>query len=230
MKRFLPLVLAATAIAGIPVVAQFAVPDIAFDSAADPLKFPDNIHLGEAAGVATNSKGDVIVYTRTGHPTLSLGGARAFAHGGSRLFRSIFGNSFVRSAGLVRIRIARRCGSIRRTTSGRPDVEHGDRPINAQVALLGRKSESENVPARGAAPPPLRGVAGRPGALAGAWAAQGAERRGAVVRDPRPGWRRRCRRPSGPADSRMFNRPSDVAWDAGNFVPTAWATTPGWRN
>ena len=42
------------------------MPEIAFDSAADPLKFPANIHPGEIAGVATNSKGDVFVYTRTG--------------------------------------------------------------------------------------------------------------------------------------------------------------------
>src|SRR3984893_6216869 len=96
MRRLLQLWLASTLVAGVPVVAQFSVPDITFDSAADPLKFPDNIHLGEAAGVATNSKGDVIVYTRTGHPTLSLGGARAFAHGGSRLFQFDRTGKFVR--------------------------------------------------------------------------------------------------------------------------------------
>ena len=55
MRRFLQTALASTFVAGlagltgIPVVAQFAVPEIAFDSAADPLKFPDNIYLGEAA-------------------------------------------------------------------------------------------------------------------------------------------------------------------------------------
>src|SRR3954447_7369594 len=84
------LLLAATAVAAVvtiaPAVAQIAVPEIRYD-AAEPLKFPDNIHLGEAAGVASNSRGDVFVYTRTGHPTVSLGSSRAFAHGGSRLFR-----------------------------------------------------------------------------------------------------------------------------------------------
>ena len=55
-------------------------------SAPDLLKLPDDIYLGEAAGVATNSKGDIFVYTRTGHPTVSLGASRTFAHGGSRLF------------------------------------------------------------------------------------------------------------------------------------------------
>ena len=50
----------------IPLAAQSA-PDIRFRlSVADPLKFPENIHLGEVAGVATDSKGDLFVYTRTG--------------------------------------------------------------------------------------------------------------------------------------------------------------------
>src|SRR3984893_8176149 len=87
MRRLLQLWLASTLVAGVPVVAQVSAPEIPFDSAADPLKFPDNIHLGEAAGVATNSRGDVFVFTRTGHPTISLGTARPFAHGGSRLFQ-----------------------------------------------------------------------------------------------------------------------------------------------
>ena len=45
-----------------------------------------HLHLGEAAGVATNSRGHVFVYTRTGNPTAGLGNSRLFTHGGSRLF------------------------------------------------------------------------------------------------------------------------------------------------
>src|SRR4051812_13268100 len=86
MTRCLPFVLGATLVAGLTLVAQAPVPELPFDSV-DPLKFPDNIHLGEAAGVARNSKGDIFVYTRTGHPTISIGTARPFAHGGSRLFQ-----------------------------------------------------------------------------------------------------------------------------------------------
>src|SRR5580698_10388241 len=97
MRRFVQL--CAMLLLGIPVAGQFSVPEIRFDSAADPLKFPDDVHLGEAAGVATNSKGDVFVYTRTGHPTVSLGGARAFAHGGSRLFEFDRAGKFVREIG-----------------------------------------------------------------------------------------------------------------------------------
>ena len=49
--------------------------------------------------MATNSKGDIFVYTRTGHPTISLGGARAFAHGGSRLFQFDRNGSYTREIG-----------------------------------------------------------------------------------------------------------------------------------
>src|SRR5580704_7704896 len=98
MKFLLPLLLAA--LAGThPALAQTPVPEIAFDSAPNPLALPDDIYLGETAGVATNSKGDIFVYTRTGHPTVSLGGARAFAHGGSRLFEFDRTGKFVREIG-----------------------------------------------------------------------------------------------------------------------------------
>ena len=74
MKRLLPALLAATCLIGIPAVAQ-NVPDIAFDSAANALTTPDDIYLGEVSGVAMDSKGNIYVYNRTGHPTITLGGA-----------------------------------------------------------------------------------------------------------------------------------------------------------
>src|SRR3979490_2763890 len=96
MRRFLPLLLAVTLLAGFPAAAQNAAPAIAFDSAPNPLALPDDIYLGEVGGVAANSKGDIFVYTRTGHPTVSLGGSRAFAHGGSRLFQFDRSGKFLR--------------------------------------------------------------------------------------------------------------------------------------
>src|SRR5258708_14350796 len=98
MKRFLLTALMA-ACGACPATAQGPVPEIAFESAPNPLTLPDDIYLGETAGVATNSKGDVFVYTRTGHPTVSLGGARAFAHGGSRLFQFAPPGKFVPPVG-----------------------------------------------------------------------------------------------------------------------------------
>src|SRR3954467_4524232 len=74
-------------------------PTINFDSAANALTLPDDVYLGEVAGVATNSRGDIFVYTRTGHPTLSMGTARPFAHGGSRLFQFDRNGKFTREIG-----------------------------------------------------------------------------------------------------------------------------------
>jgi len=41
--------------------AQPAVPQIAFDSVVDPIELPKDMSLGEASGVAVNSKGHVFV-------------------------------------------------------------------------------------------------------------------------------------------------------------------------
>src|ERR1700687_1989298 len=99
MRRSLQLLAVAAAIAsGGWLLAQGAVPEITFDSASDFLKWPDNIVMGEAAGVATNSRGDVFVFTRTGDPTVTIGTSRAFAHNGSRLFQFDRSGKFVRES------------------------------------------------------------------------------------------------------------------------------------
>jgi hypothetical protein len=74
------------------------VAEIPFDSAADFLKFPPQIHLGEAAGVATNSKGNLFVYTRSGTHT-TAGASRLFTHAGSRLLEFDRSGKFVREIG-----------------------------------------------------------------------------------------------------------------------------------
>jgi DNA-binding beta-propeller fold protein YncE len=47
-----------------------AQPEIKFDSAPNPIQLPPGLYLGEATGVALNSKGHVFVYTRSGHTRL----------------------------------------------------------------------------------------------------------------------------------------------------------------
>src|SRR5438093_8799363 len=153
MRRFLPLLLASTLLAAFPAAAQNAITEIAFDSAANPLTLPDDIYLGEVGGVATNSKGDIFVYTRTGHPTVSLGGARAFAHGGSRLFQFDRTGKFVREIGQ---------GSYGFLFAQQVRVDPQDNiwivdqmsnmvikfDSKGQVQLLlGRKAEAERIPA-----------------------------------------------------------------------------------
>jgi hypothetical protein len=58
------LVLLSTLVVGATVSAQTAVPQIAFDSVPDALKLPKDMYLGEASGVAVNSKGHVFVFSR----------------------------------------------------------------------------------------------------------------------------------------------------------------------
>ena len=80
--------------------AQTGVAEIAYDTAPRfALRMPADIHLGEAAGVATNSAGHVFVYTRTGNPTAGLGNSRVFTHGGSRLFEFDQNGAFLREIG-----------------------------------------------------------------------------------------------------------------------------------
>jgi NHL repeat-containing protein len=80
--------------------AQLAVPEIPFDSVPNFLKMPDKLYLGEVTGVATNSKGHIFVYTRTGTTTATLGGSRVFTHDGSRLFEFDDKGTYVREIGV----------------------------------------------------------------------------------------------------------------------------------
>src|SRR5271165_3060958 len=154
MRRLLQNSLAAILLA-IPVAAQ-SVPEIRFDSS-ELLKFPDNIHLGEVAGAAANSKGDIFVYTRTGHPTISLGTSRPFAHGGSRLFQFDKTGKYVREIGKdsyamevaqqVRVDPQDNVWMVDQMSSMVIKFDS-----NAQIQLmLGRKAESERIPAAAAA-------------------------------------------------------------------------------
>src|SRR5438876_193504 len=80
---------------GVSISAQ-SVPDINYDANADLLSLPS---YGEVAGVATNSKGHVFVYARTGHAVATLGDERTFYHNGSRLFQFDQTGKFVKEIG-----------------------------------------------------------------------------------------------------------------------------------
>jgi hypothetical protein len=100
MRRAFHLLAAAAALAlGASLAAQ-NVPEIPYDANADLLKLPDNIHMGEAAGVATKSKGHIFVYSRTGASHATVGTSRTFYKAGSRLFEFDQTGKFVREIGV----------------------------------------------------------------------------------------------------------------------------------
>src|SRR5512132_4687192 len=96
-KTMLVTVLLASVVAGGSLVAQSpSVKEIAFDANADFLTLPS---YGEVAGVATNSKGHLFVYARTGHAVATLGDERTFYHQGSRIFQFDQNGKFVKEIG-----------------------------------------------------------------------------------------------------------------------------------
>jgi hypothetical protein len=101
MRRFTEIVVAAAIMLfASPMFAQISVPEISFDSAPNFLKMPDNIVLGEAVGVATNSKGHVFVYTRDGLLSYTVGSSRQFGRGAAaRLYEFDEKGNFVREIG-----------------------------------------------------------------------------------------------------------------------------------
>ena len=215
MKPHLLIPLAAALLSGVPAIAQFSIPEIRFDSATDPLKLPDNIYLGEVAGVATNSKGDVFVYTRTGHPTITIGTARPFAHGGSRLFQFDRNGKFVHEIGQdsygflvaqqVRVDPQDNIWVVDQMSSMVIKFD----PNGRVQLLLVRKAEAERVPALPLTPQPApaAGPAGRGGGGEAAPAAEGPAGRGGRGGPPGAG-----------AQSDIFQRPTDVAWDANGNI------------
>ncbi len=225
MKRLLLISLAAVTIAlGVSVSAQLNFPEIPYD-AVDPLMLTRDVYIGEAAGVAANSKGDIFVYTRTGSPVITTAGARNVSHGGSRLLQFDRTGKFVREIGqgvygfleAQQVRVDRQDNVwvvdqmanqvIKFDPNGRVQMIFGRKPEAMRVPNLPLNTLADTyalVPNRPAPPPAPAAGAGPAAAAAPAGGRGGAA--------PLPG--------AGPAGEN-FNRPTDVAWDSkGNIYIT----------
>ena len=213
MKRTLILsIAAALAVTSGALSGQGAVPAIQFDSNPTPLTMPDSLHLGEVAGVATNSRGDIYVYTRTGNPTITIGTARAVSHGGGRLFQFDRTGKYVREIGQgiygflqpqqVRVDSQDNVWVVDQMST---QVIKFDSNGRVQM-VLSRKPEAMTVPAPKLTPIPTGIPVIQPDPAppaAGGRGGGGGGRGGGAAPLPGAG-----------VEGESFQRPTDVAWDA----------------
>jgi sugar lactone lactonase YvrE len=212
---------AATVLAsGATLFAQTSVPEIAFDTISDLLRTPNDIHVGEVAGVGTNSKGQIFVYTRTGHPYATLGDNRTFSRGGSRLFQFDPNGKFVRELGqdvygfnaAIGLRVDPQ-DNVWTIDAAANQVVKFD-PEGRVALVLGRKPETIGV--RPGQPGGGRGGGAAEGGRGGA--AGGGPPAAAPAAAPQGGGGRGGGPPGSGTPGSTFNRPTDVAWDrAGNI-------------
>ena len=181
------------------------------------MRTPNDVHVGEVAGVATNSKGQIFVYTRTGHPYATLGDNRTFSRGGSKLLQFDPNGKFVRELGqdvygfnaAVGLRVDPQ-DNVWTIDMAANQVVKFD--TEGRVALvLGRKPETIGV--RPGAPGG-GGGGGRGGPEAGRGGPAGAAPPAppAAPAGP-PGGRGGGGAPGAGTPGSTFSRPTDVAWD-----------------
>ena len=235
MKHSIHIFMAAAFVAAATLSAQ-SVPDIAYDANADFLTLPANTHLGEVAGVATNSRGQVFVYTRTGHAVATLGDERTFYHGGSRLFQFDQTGKFVKEIGqgAYGINFAQQVrvdpqDNIWIVDAGSNQIVKFDADGRFQL-VLGRKPENigvrpgAGVPGSGAMPPaapdPAR-AGGGGAARGGGGAGGGGGRGGGAVPAPASTATRSTGRPTSPGIA-----PATSTWPTGSAPTTASRSSP----
>jgi len=164
-RWLLGLSVALIAPVAMPVWAQEAVPEIPYESVPNFLKMPADVHLGEATGVAVNSKGHIFVYSRSGS---SLG--PAYGNAASQLLEFTPEGYFVRELGknlyawsfahTVRID---KDDNIWATDKGSDMIVKFNNEDGRVMMVFGRKSESSDEDAHPLhrPNPPLPAVDGR---------------------------------------------------------------------
>jgi DNA-binding beta-propeller fold protein YncE len=213
MKRLIRLIVASTALTVTAAPFAQSVRELNYDANADLLTLPS---YGEVAGIATNSRGHVFVYARTGHAVATLGDERTFYHGGSRLFQFDQTGKFVKEIGqgVYAVNFAQQVrvdpqDNVWIVDAGSNQVVKFDAD-GRFLLVLGRKPE--NITLRAGAGVPARQIDVMPEAASAAGGRGGEGGRGGGF-----GGRGGGAPGAGiPGDS--FNRPADVTWDrAGNI-------------
>ncbi len=179
--------------------------------------------MGEVGGVGANSKGQIFVYTRTGHPYATLGDNRTFFRNGSRLFQFDATGKFVRELGqdvygfnaAIGLRVDPQ-DNVWTIDAGANQVVKFD--TEGRVALvLGRKPET--MPVRPATPRPEgapgAGPGGPPGG--GAGGPGGAARGGRAKARPGP--------PSSGPPTWRGTRPATSTSPTDSATTTAWPSS-----
>lgn len=169
MKRYLQFLLLAMPLLFAGSLFAQSVPEIPYDSAPNFLKMPTDIYLGEVLGVATNSKGHVFVYTRTGSVNVTTGTNRVFVRSGSRLFEFDQNGKYVREIaqglyGFVQAHAVKvdPQDNIWVVDEGSSMIIKFD-PEGRVLMTMGRKPEAVNNPVRPEAPLAPGSGAGVPG-------------------------------------------------------------------
>jgi len=172
MRRYVTSFLVVALLGAAPLFAQSKakatnVPEIPFDSVANFFKLPADQYFGEGIGVATNSKGHVFVYTRSGDTKIL-----EFDQNGAyvrEIGQGLYGLEFAHA---IRVDPQDNIWAVDEMSNMVMKFD----PEGRVAMLLGRKAESEFIPPRA----PGGDGAGQP--------------------------------------TDLFNRPTDVAWDASGNI------------
>lgn len=170
MKRYALAVLMCLALPLLSAGQEQAVPEIPYESVPNLLQLPAGMYLGEAAGVAVNSKGHIFVFTRSGQ-------TRLFEFGPDGKFLREIGQGLYGFVFAHTVRIDKN-DNIWCTDEG-SNMTIVFNPAGQVIMLFGRKPET----VEGAPPPP-----------------------GVTPPPPPPAFATFAHR--------LFNRPTDVAWDS----------------
>ena len=228
MNRSAKLLAVAALVAAPSLSAQARPPEIQY-TAVDALGgFPAQIHLGEVAGVARNSRNEIYVYTRTGNPLMTMGTSRYIAVSSSRVFKfdsrgryerelgqEIYGSLFAQQARVDRDDnlwiVDRMSGQvIKFNPDGRIQMVLSRKPETLGGAVAAPRGGGPGGGGGGGAGAPAAGRAGGAAPAAGAGGgAPAAGRAGGAA--PAAGGGR-----GGPAmpEGESFNGPTDVVWDS----------------